>query len=59
MACAISVPQGRPCALFKCARFFGFSLFALGGAGLLAGVAADAQDPLKVDAKHYKVEFEE
>src|SRR5450755_172828 len=34
------------------------SLFALSSAGLLAGGAANAQDPVKVDAKHYKVEFE-
>jgi quercetin dioxygenase-like cupin family protein len=34
------------------------SLFALGGAGLLAGGVANAQDPVKVDPKHYKVEFE-
>jgi quercetin dioxygenase-like cupin family protein len=33
------------------ALFLGFSLLALGG-------AANAQDPVKVDAKHYKVEFE-
>jgi quercetin dioxygenase-like cupin family protein len=40
------------------ALFLGISLLALGGAGLLAGGTADAQDPVKVDAKHYKVEFE-
>ena len=34
------------------------SLVVLGGAGLLAGAVATAQDPIKVDAKHYKVEFE-
>jgi quercetin dioxygenase-like cupin family protein len=34
------------------------SLVVLGGAGLLAGAVATAQDPVKVDAKHYKVEFE-
>ena len=34
------------------------SLVVLGGAGLLAGAVANAQDPIKVDAKHYKVEFE-
>ena len=34
------------------------SLVVLGGAGLLAGPVAVAQDPIKVDAKHYKVEFE-
>jgi quercetin dioxygenase-like cupin family protein len=34
------------------------SLVVLGGAGLLAGSVATAQDPIKVDAKHYKVEFE-
>jgi len=33
-------------------------LAVLGGAGLLAGAAASAQDAAKVDAKHYKVEFE-
>ena len=40
------------------ALFLAISLVVLGGAGLLAGAAASAQDPLKVDAKHYKVEFE-
>ena len=40
------------------ALFLGISLFALSGTGLLAGGAANAQDPVKVDAKHYKVEFE-
>jgi quercetin dioxygenase-like cupin family protein len=40
------------------ALFLGISLLAFGGAGLLAGGAANAQDPVKVDAKHYKVEFE-
>jgi quercetin dioxygenase-like cupin family protein len=30
----------------------------LGSAGLLAGAAASAQDAVQVDAKHYKVEFE-
>jgi quercetin dioxygenase-like cupin family protein len=40
------------------ALFLAISLFALGGAGLLAGAVATAQDPVKVDAKHYKVEFE-
>jgi quercetin dioxygenase-like cupin family protein len=30
----------------------------LGSAGLLAGAAAYAQDAVKVDPKHYKVEFE-
>ena len=40
------------------ALFLGICLFALNGAGLLAGGAANAQDPVKVDAKHYKVEFE-
>jgi quercetin dioxygenase-like cupin family protein len=34
------------------------SLVVLGGAGLLTGAVATAQDPVKVDAKHYKVEFE-
>jgi quercetin dioxygenase-like cupin family protein len=38
--------------------FLGIGLLALGGAGLLAGGTANAQDPVKVDAKHYKVEFE-
>src|ERR1700693_1088763 len=40
------------------ALFLAISLFVLGGAGLLAGPEAVAQDPTKVDAKHYKVEFE-
>src|SRR5260370_33394205 len=40
------------------ALFLGIGLVALGGAGLLAGAPAIAQDPIKVDAKHYKVEFE-
>ena len=40
------------------APFLAISLLALGGAGLLAGGAANAQDPVKVDPKHYKVEFE-
>lgn len=30
----------------------------LGASALLAGAAASAQDAVKVDAKHYKVEFE-
>ena len=34
------------------------SLLALGGVGSLASGTANAQDPIKVDAKHYKVEFE-
>jgi quercetin dioxygenase-like cupin family protein len=34
------------------------TLAILGGAGLLAGAAASAQDAVKVDAKHYKIEFE-
>ena len=38
--------------------FLAIGLLALGGAGLLAGGTANAQDPVKVDAKHYKVEFE-
>src|ERR1700687_254363 len=38
--------------------FLAISLVVLGGAGLLAGAVATAQDPIKVDAKHYKVEFE-
>jgi quercetin dioxygenase-like cupin family protein len=29
-----------------------------GAGGLLAGAVASAQDPVKVDPKHYKVEFE-
>jgi quercetin dioxygenase-like cupin family protein len=40
------------------ALFLGIGFLALGGAGLLAGAVANAQDPVKVDAKHYKVEFE-
>src|ERR1700724_1184602 len=40
------------------ALFLVISLIVLGGAGLLAGAVATAQDPIKVDAKHYKVEFE-
>ena len=40
------------------ALFLAVSLVVLGGAGLLAGSVATAQDPIKVDAKHYKVEFE-
>src|SRR5258708_12538310 len=40
------------------ALFLAISLIAFGGAGLLAGGAANAQDPVKVDPKHYKVEFE-
>jgi quercetin dioxygenase-like cupin family protein len=40
------------------ALLLGIGLLALGGAGLLGGRAANAQDPVKVDAKHYKVEFE-
>lgn len=38
--------------------FLVISLTVLGGSGLLAGAVATAQDPVKVDAKHYKVEFE-
>jgi quercetin dioxygenase-like cupin family protein len=34
------------------------SLVILGGAGALAAAAASAQDAVKVDPKHYKVEFE-
>lgn len=34
------------------------SLAAFGAGSLLAGAAASAQDPVKVDPKHYKVEFE-
>jgi len=34
------------------------SLVAFGAGGLLAGASAFAQDPVKVDPKHYKVEFE-
>lgn len=40
------------------ALFLAISLVVLGGSGLLAGAVASAQDPVKVDAKHYKVEFE-
>jgi len=40
------------------ALFLAISLIALGAAGLLAGGVANAQDPVKVDARHYKVEFE-
>src|SRR6202171_6379078 len=40
------------------ALFLAINLVVLGGAGLLAGAIAVAQDPIKVDAKHYKVEFE-
>ena len=40
------------------ALFLGITLVALVGSGLLAGALAIAQDPIKVDAKHYKVEFE-
>jgi quercetin dioxygenase-like cupin family protein len=40
------------------ALFLAISLIVLGGSGLLAGAVAAAQDPVKVDAKHYKVEFE-
>jgi quercetin dioxygenase-like cupin family protein len=38
--------------------FLVISLVVLGGSGLLAATVATAQDPVKVDAKHYKVEFE-
>jgi quercetin dioxygenase-like cupin family protein len=40
------------------ALFLAISLVVFGSTGLLAGAAANAQDPVKVDAKHYKVEFE-
>ena len=40
------------------ALFLAISLVVLAGSGLLAGAMARAQDPVKVDAKHYKVEFE-
>jgi quercetin dioxygenase-like cupin family protein len=40
------------------ASFLAISLVVFGGAGLLAGTVATAQDPIKVDSKHYKVEFE-
>jgi quercetin dioxygenase-like cupin family protein len=40
------------------ALFLVISLTVLGGGGLLAGAVATAQDPVKVDAKHYTVEFE-
>lgn len=40
--------------------FLAISLVVLGASGLLAGAKASAKDPdpVKVDAKHYKVEFE-
>lgn len=38
--------------------FLAINLIVLGGSGLLAGAVATAQDPVKVDAKHYKVELE-
>jgi quercetin dioxygenase-like cupin family protein len=38
--------------------FLAINLIALGGSWLLTGGTANAQDPVKVDAKHYKVEFE-
>jgi quercetin dioxygenase-like cupin family protein len=38
--------------------FLAVSLVALGGSGLLAAAMASAQDPVKVDPKHYKLEFE-
>lgn len=38
--------------------FLAISLVVLGGSGLLVAAVATAQDPVKVDAKHYKVEFE-
>jgi quercetin dioxygenase-like cupin family protein len=40
------------------APVLGISLLALGAAALLSGGLANAQDPVKVDPKHYKVEFE-
>lgn len=40
------------------ALFLAISMVALGGSGLLVGAVATAQDPVKVDTKHYKVEFE-
>ena len=40
------------------AEFVADGAIALCGAGLLIGGIAAAQDPVKVDAKHYKVEFE-
>jgi quercetin dioxygenase-like cupin family protein len=48
----VTVGGGAPALLLA------ISLVVLGGTGLLAGGAAAAQDPIKVDAKHYKVEFE-
>jgi quercetin dioxygenase-like cupin family protein len=48
----VTVDGGAPALLLA------ISLVVLGGTGLLAGGAAAAQDPIKVDAKHYKVEFE-
>ena len=40
----------------RLATMGGLALF--GASALLAGAAASAQDAVKVDAKHYKVEFE-
>jgi quercetin dioxygenase-like cupin family protein len=42
------------------ALMLAISLTVLGGSGLLAAAVASAEnpDPVKVDAKHYKVEFE-
>jgi quercetin dioxygenase-like cupin family protein len=41
---------------YRCAAAVGIAI--LGSAGLLACAAASAQDAVKVDARHYKVEFE-
>ena len=49
---------GRRAAIGQARALLASSLLVLGGAGLLAGGAAKAQDPVKVDPKHYKVEFE-
>lgn len=42
------------------ALFLAISVLVLSGSGLLAAAVASAEnpDPVKVDAKHYKVEFE-
>jgi quercetin dioxygenase-like cupin family protein len=48
----------RPAAGGRHAAFLAIGYLALGSAGLVAGGTAHAQDPVKVDAKHYKVEFE-